>query len=100
MSLFMCMLPSDRRSCAIVTVSESVLSQRLEDETVILNLDTGLYYTLNTTGSDIWETLIKYGYPRVVFDRVLAAYEANADDFRKDFRGFLEEISQVGLIKL
>ena len=39
--------------------SQNCVSERLDDELIILNLETGKYHQLNDTGSFIWDLLGK-----------------------------------------
>ena len=41
-----------------LTVSVNCVSERLDDELVILNLNTGKYHQLTKTGIFIWETVL------------------------------------------
>lgn len=48
----------------------AIIYQTVDDETVILNLDNGRYYSLNATASAIWECLMK-GY---ALDEIAASF--------------------------
>jgi hypothetical protein len=59
-----------------VSIPESVVVEALEGEMVLLNLDTGIYYGLNATGSCLWASLKRHGDPQ----RAIAElYERYAD---------------------
>jgi hypothetical protein len=48
----------------------AIIYQTVDDETVILNLDNGRYYSLNATASAVWEGLMK-GY---TLDEIAASF--------------------------
>ena len=48
----------------------AIIYQTVDDETVILNLDNGRYYSLNATASAVWECLMK-GY---TLDEIAASF--------------------------
>ena len=48
----------------------AIIYQTVDDETVILNLDNGRYYSMNATASAVWECLMK-GYP---LDEIAASF--------------------------
>jgi coenzyme PQQ synthesis protein D (PqqD) len=72
----------------VFTPSADVTATALDKETVILNLETGRYYTLNRVGSAIWE--------QMTGDRSLAAILAGICQ-RFDVT---EEVARQGLVAL
>src|SRR5947208_16995680 len=70
----------------------NVIYQTVDDETVILNLDNGRYYSLNATASAVWECLMK-GYP---LDEIAASFaQPNAAALAQ----FLAELDTQELIQ-
>jgi hypothetical protein len=61
-----------------------VIFERFEDETVVINLDTGHYYTLDSVGAIIW-TRIEEG----------VGVEAIVAEFQEDFSGELSVIEDA-----
>lgn len=80
------------------TVSESVVAAELEDEAVLLNVETGIYFGLDAVGSRIWELLSEGTSDDTLIDRLLAEYEVGADRLRSDVTTFLSELENKGLI--
>ena len=39
--------------------SHSVIHEVIADEAVVMNLDTGLYFSFNVTGTDIWKMIVE-----------------------------------------
>lgn len=40
--------------------SKRVMSETLEGETIVINLESGNYYSLNRAGSALWDTIVKH----------------------------------------
>jgi len=75
-----------------------VVSDVIDGEVVIVNLETGDYYTLNPTGSLIWELVVK-GYPRVTIRaQVAARYRGSAEDICEGVDLFLDRLANERLI--
>jgi hypothetical protein len=55
-----------------VRIADDVVFEVLDDETVVLNLTTGEYHTLNGTGTRAWQLIEEHGD----LDRVREAMEA------------------------
>jgi len=59
------------------------ISETLDGETIIINLETGCYYSINPAGSQIWNTLIE---------------GINLDTSSPNILTFLEQLTQEGLL--
>jgi hypothetical protein len=83
-----------------LTASPRQLSCGLSEEAVILNLDNGLYYGLNDSGSHVWE-LLKAGttFGRLV-DALFDRFDAPRATIEEDLRALLAELQQQGLIQI
>ncbi len=58
-----------------VCVNADVVSQRLGEEAILLNLKTGVYWGLNRTGTDIWQEIESHGEVQ----RILATFRRRYD---------------------
>ena len=78
-------------------ISPTVTWRKVNDETVILNLETSVYYTVNRTGALIWELLAK-GRPAEKIAQALAAeYELSPGQAAEDVCEFLKAVSDLKL---
>jgi hypothetical protein len=57
-----------------VVISESVVCAALDDEAVLLNVETGLYFGLDAIGSRIWELLAEGVAPDRICEQLYAEY--------------------------
>lgn len=83
-----------------ITATTRHLACGLADESVILNLDNGIYYGLDPVGSHVWELLkggITYGG---LLDAVLARYEAGEATVDRDLRALLAQMHEQGLVHI
>lgn len=85
---------------SIFTVDErSVVFERYDNEVITINLNTGIYYTLNTTAADVFEFLAS-GCP--VAELIAALQPRYSNDlrlFETDLLRFVSELSKAGLIE-
>lgn len=76
------------------------LSCELNTETVILHLDSGLYYGLNSVGTTIWRLLQE---PRRVCDfheAILAEYDVDGTTCQRDLETVLQRLREADLVEV
>jgi hypothetical protein len=74
-----------------------VLFTELGDEAVLLHLESGLYFGLNTVGSRIWQMIAAHHPLGTVRDRLLAEFDAEADRIWRDLEELVGELVARGL---
>jgi hypothetical protein len=82
-----------------VTIPDAVVSRDLGGETVILNLETGIYFDLDGVATDIWQALQATGSIQQVYEKVLAAYEVDPAVLSDDLLKFVNQLAAKGLVK-
>lgn len=82
----------------VVSVAEHQLSCAVEDEVVVLNVNTGYFYNLNSTGAVIWEFLRQPRRVGEICAWLRSRYGCTASDVDSDVTQFLGEMQSVGLI--
>jgi hypothetical protein len=82
-----------------VTIPDAVVSRDLGGETVILNLETGIYFDLDGVATDIWQALQATGSIREVYEKVLGAYEVDPAILGDDLIKFVNQLAAKGLVK-
>jgi hypothetical protein len=83
-----------------VVAAPDQVSCELDGEAVILSLDQGVYYGLNTVGAFAW-TLLEH--PRTVAelrDAVVEAYEVDAPTAERDLLELLADMAARGLVQV
>ena len=72
----------------------------IDDEAVLLNLDTGCYYILNETGCRVWELLDGEHCVKALADQICQEYEVDTAQALQDVIAILEKLQQEKLIDL
>ncbi len=85
---------------ARVIVPESVLIQELDGEAVLLHLDSGKYFGLDTTGTRMWQRLRSSASIQLAFDQLLDEYEVEPDKLRSDLEALIAELAAEELIEV
>jgi hypothetical protein len=83
-----------------IVASKEQASSSLDGEAVILNLNSGIYYTLNAVGASIWNLIQE---PRTVNDirnAILAEYEVESAQCERDLVALLQQLEAEGLIEV
>lgn len=75
-----------------------VVFQKLGDESVLLNLRTGVYWGLNPTGAVIWDELVRHGDPARAVATLHDNFEGTGAEIRSMVQHLLEELSREGLL--
>lgn len=81
-----------------VAVPPHVLVRFLDDESVLLNLETERYFGLDDTGTRMWQLLTSLPNIDAVFQQLLAEYEVDPDELRKDLEELLSRLVSNGLL--
>lgn len=84
----------------VVRASRAQISSRLGEDTVILELDDGVYYGLDDVGSRVWELLKEPRAVRELRDAVVAEYDVDAERCAADLLGLLSEMAERGLVEV
>jgi hypothetical protein len=81
-------------------ISEEVLSQEVNGETVLLDLEGEAYFGLNEVGTRIWQLL--QSEPTVVetLNTLSEEYDVSREQLENDVGDLLDKLADAGLIKL
>jgi hypothetical protein len=74
-----------------------IVHETIDDETVILNLDNGNYYSLDGIGADIWGFIEKNANIKDVIGRLQDNYEGDRGEIKNVVNKFVSELMQEGL---
>jgi hypothetical protein len=81
-------------------VNDSVVSAELDDEAVLLDVESGIYFGLVGIGTQIWQ-LLEQGVSEVEMTRLLLEeYEVEEPRLRADVANFLAGLERQGLIRV
>jgi hypothetical protein len=83
-----------------VTIPETVLSTELQDEGVLLNLETGEYFGLDEVGLDMWKALGVTGTLEDARAALLAQYDVADEALGRDLEAFVTKLAERKLLVL
>lgn len=83
-----------------VKIPADVLAHNLQGETVILNLDTGVYWGLDPVGTRVWQLLQKQPRVGAVLETMLGEYDTAETRLRKDLLDLLTNLMKNGLVEV
>jgi hypothetical protein len=86
--------PADR-----FDISDEVLSQEVNGETVLLDLDGESYFGLNEVGTRIWELITAEQTVAEVLSTLSDEYDASHEQLDNDVGELLAKLADAGLVK-
>lgn len=75
-----------------------VTAQVLDGEAIIINLSTGVYYSLDKVGSVLWEMIVEGHNPQEIVAAIIARYQASPEQVQADVVQVVEELIRENLI--
>ena len=82
-----------------MVIPEQVMSRQVGDETVILDLASGMYFGLDPVGARIWQLLTEGHQIEAVVSTLLSEYEVPEDKLRQDVNTLVNELVSRGLVE-
>ena len=80
------------------SITHDYIWKEVGENIVVLNLDSGRYFSLNGTGSLIWTALMeKVGLDEIA-DRICATFKVERDRARRDVAPMIDEFVSKGMI--
>lgn len=77
--------------------SDKVISKRMGDEIIVINLESGIYYCILDSGMAIWDGLMAGASVAEIATALAAAYP-DASDLTEEIEGFVGRLSDEDLI--
>jgi hypothetical protein len=75
-----------------------VIHEIFDDEVVIINLNSGNYYSLQNAGARIWELIEREAMRDEIVAEIVARYDGTRDEIARAVNVLLEEFAQEDLI--
>ncbi|MCU1383747.1 MAG: Coenzyme synthesis protein (PqqD) [Acidobacteria bacterium] len=82
-----------------VVIPDAVVSRELEGETVVLNLETGIYFGLDEVATEIWKALQSGGSLQEACDALHGAYDVDPLVLRDDLLHLVNQMAAKGLVQ-
>lgn len=78
---------------------DKVTYRVIDGEAVILNLDSGYYYSLNEAGTRIWEAIAKENSLDAILSLLKDEYETPEKQLKSDLMKLVKDLEKETLIK-
>ena len=80
-------------------VPDAVITRELDGETILLNLDTGIYFGLDKVGTDVWRAILAAATLEEALGRVQSEHDVEPGVLRTDFVRLVDELLAKGLLQ-
>jgi hypothetical protein len=74
--------------------------QSVDDETLLFDSATELFFALNDTGAVMWESIASYTNLSDVYNELIEAFEVEPQQLESDLGIFVASLAEQGLIVL
>ena len=81
-----------------VSIPDVVVSRDLGGETVVLNLETGIYFDLDGVATDAWLAIQQSPSLKDVFGRLMGQYDVEPGVLAADLLRLVEQMAAKGLL--
>ena len=83
-----------------IIFAETVFSQEVDGEMVLLDMNSENYFGLDETGTAIWQAMQKTGSLQKVYEEMLEQYEVEPEVLEQDILNFVENLVESGLVSV
>lgn len=85
---------------AIRKLPDTFIETEIDDETIVVNLANGDFFSLKGTGLAIWRALDDAPDRAALVDGLAAAFDAPRERIASDVDAFLQEVRSKGFVEL
>jgi hypothetical protein len=86
-------------SATRLSVPANVLVSIIEDEAVLLNLESECYFGLNRTGTAMWTALTSAESVEVAYEHLAGTFDVDAEALRSDMNTLIGQLLEHGLVE-
>jgi hypothetical protein len=79
-------------------INDKIIARKLQGETVLLNMENGDYFTLNTVGTEIYGHISKGKNIDEITGMLFEQYDVDKKDLEKDIRALIEKLKDKNII--
>lgn len=80
------------------TTKPDVVARAVADEMILLDLETGVYFTLNSVGAFIWRAIESGTASDAVVEAIVHQYEVEPEVASADYDEYVEALVAEGLL--
>lgn len=85
---------------AAIVATDDQLATTVDDETVLLQTDTGTYYGFNDVGARVWEIVQDGATVIDVVETIVGEYDVERAECRRDVESILHEMETAELVRI
>lgn len=82
-----------------VEISEDVACEQLDGETVVLNPTSGVYFSLNASGTVVWDALVRYRDTALAETELARQFNITEAQARVDVQELTAQLCDAGLLR-
>ena len=79
-------------------VHPDAFSTKIDNQVVILQYETGTYFTLNEVGTNIWQLLEQGQTLQEILDHLAQEYDVSRERLQQDISILIKKLEEKGLI--
>lgn len=83
-----------------VIAPSHVLVRFMDNESVLLNMETERYFGLDETGTRMWQLSTGESSIELAYQQLLSEYDIDADTLRQNLGELLEKLTENGLLTI
>ena len=84
---------------SVVSPIEDIVVSDIDDEKVMMSVENGQYYNLDSVGSRVWELIVKPVKVSELIDALLLKYDVDRETCERDVLAFLSELHKDGILR-
>lgn len=93
-------MPEDVSPDEIIVAAPGRLDCQLDDEAVLLDLDSGIYYGLDPVGARIWSLIAEPRTFAGIVEVLLEEYDVDRERCERDLAALLRHLEREGLAEI
>ena len=82
-----------------ISIPDTLFSQVVDEEMVILDTISQQYFGLDETGAVIWQHLSEHGSLQKAYEAMCEIYDVDAKQLEADICRFVQELVDAGLVE-
>lgn len=88
------------KSTSIICRNNTILSNKIDGEVIMMNIEEGNYYSLNRMGSTIWEIIEKPTRFETLIEKLMIEFEVDAYTCETELLLFISSLSEKKAITI
>ena len=83
-----------------VEINDGVIWRDVGGDVVILNVEAGVYFGIDGSGSQMWRELAEHGSVEKTFESLQQQLDVAPDELKRDLDDLLDKLVQKGLVQV